>query len=190
MIVTKTEFREIFKIKHASEVSRLLKNKTIVENDSGMIDLEDKKNKKWAAARRKEEKKKEAEQATAEKSSAVNETLNKDSSKIGIEVEILNQKLNEQKQKATLLDLKIAKETKEVVETAVLDKVLMLIFNQLFKDLAELPSIYIDDIISIVKTEKENPKELTVKFLTEKIIQHIKTALDVAENASRKQYSD
>ena len=190
MIVTKTEFREIFKINHASEVSRLLKNKTIVANESGMIDLEDKKNKKWVTARKKEEKKKAAEQATAEKSSEVKATINKDESKIGIEVELLNQKLTEQRQKATLLDLKIAKETKAVVETAVLDKVLMMIFNQLFKDLAELPSIYIDDVVSIIRTEKENPKELTVKFLTEKIIQQIKNALDVAENAARKQYSE
>lgn len=190
MIVTKTEFREIFNINHASEVSRLLKNKTIVANDSGMIDLEDKKNKKWVAARKKAEKKKQAEKATSEKVSDVKSAITKDESKIGIEVELLNQKLAEQKQKATLLDLKIAKETKEVVETAVLDKVLMMIFNQLFQNLAELPSVYIDDIVSIIRTEKENPKELTVKFLTEKIIQHIKNALDIAENTARKHYSE
>ena len=66
----------------------------------------------------------------------------------------------------------------------------MMIFNQLFQNLAELPSVYIDDIVSIIRTEKENPKELTVKFLTEKIIQHIKNALDIAENTARKHYSE
>lgn len=190
MIVTKTEFKEIFGYKHASEVSRLLKTKTIVENESGMINLDDKINKKFAVKRKKELKKKESEEKTGQnKTSESKSGKTKDESQIGIEVEILNQKLKAQQQQATLLDLKIAKETKEVVETAVLDKVLMTIFNQLFQNLAELPSVYVDDIVTIVKTEK-NPKEQTVKFLTDKIIQHIKSSLDVAENAAKKHYSD
>ena len=85
-------------------------------------------------------------------------------------IELLNQKLTEQRAKAKLLDLKIAKETKEVVKTEVLEKSLMLIFNQLFQNLAELPSTYIDDVVTIIKTS-ETPKEQTVKFLTDKIIQ-------------------
>lgn len=182
MIVTKSEFREMFGLKHASEVSRLLKNKTIVANDSGMINLDDKPNKKWVANRKKESKK------TLEPPKTTSTAKGKDDSQIGIEIELLNQKLAEQKQKATLLDLKIAKETKEVVETAVLDKVLMTIFNQMFQNLAELPSIYIDDIVTIVKTEK-NPKEQAVKFLTDKIIQQLQGSLDVAENAAKKHYS-
>ena len=189
MIVTKTEFKEMFGYKYASEVSRLLKRKTIVENDSGMINLDDKINKKFVKERKKELKKKESEQPASGKTTEAKPTKTKDESQIGIEVEILNQKLKAQQQQATLLDLKIAKETKEVVETAVLDKVLMTIFNQLFQNLAELPSIYVDDIVTIVKTEK-NPKEQTVKFLTEKIIQHIKSSLDVAENAAKKHYSE
>lgn len=188
MIVTKTEFKEMFGYKYASEISRLLKRKTIVENDSGMINLDDKVNKKFVKNRKKELKQKESEGQIGQSKTSTKTIKTKDESQIGIEVELLNQKLKAQQQQATLLDLKIAKETKEVVETAVLDKVLMTIFNQLFQNLAELPSIYVDDIVTIIKTEK-NPKEQTVKFLTDKIIQHIKSSLDVAENAAKKHYS-
>lgn len=188
MIVTKSEFREMFGFKHASEISRLLKNKTIVANESGMIDLDDKINKKFVANRKKEEKKKQLQNQEKENLTTSKTGKGKDESQIGIEIELLNQKLAEQKQKATLLDLKIAKETKEVIETTVLNKTLMTIFNQLFQNLAELPSIYIDDIVTIVKTEK-NPKEQAVKFLTDKIIQQIQSSLDVAENAAKKHYS-
>jgi len=183
MIVTKKEFREMFGLKHASELSRLLKNKTIVANESQMIDLDEKTNKKFVANKKREEKKKQAASKPETKP-----TKTKDDSQIGIEIELLNQKLTEQRAKAKLLDLKIAKETKEVVETEVLEKSLMLIFNQLFQNLAELPSTYIDDIVTIIKTS-ETPKEQTVKFLTDKIIQHLQSSLDVAENMARKHFS-
>ena len=41
----------MFGFKHASSVSHLLGDGTIVENDAGMIDLDDKKNKKWVLKR-------------------------------------------------------------------------------------------------------------------------------------------
>ena len=126
MIVTKKEFREMFGLKHASELSRLLKNKTIVANESQMIDLDEKTNKKFVANKKREEKKKQA----ASKSEA-KPTKTKDDSQIGIDI---------------------------------------------------------DDIVTIIKTS-ETPKEQTVKFLTDKIIQHLQSSLDVAENMARKHFS-
>lgn len=181
--VTKKEFSEMFGYKHVSSVSHLVADGKIEADESGMINLDSKKNKKWVKAKEKELKQKR----NTETPLPVPEPKNqKDDSQIGIEIEILNQKLNERQKKTTLLDLKIAKERKEVVETEVLNRVIMTVFDTLFKNLAELPSIYADDIFSIVKSSTS--KEKLVSFLTDKIISHIRSGLDVAENTAKKFY--
>lgn len=51
MLVTKSKFKEMFGYKDLSCISRLLKKGTIVANENGKIDLEDKKNKRWLLLR-------------------------------------------------------------------------------------------------------------------------------------------
>lgn len=182
--VTKKEFSELFGYKHVSSVSHLIADGKIEADESGMINLDSKKNKKWVKAKEKELKQKQNNDAPVAVEPPKNQ---KDDNQIGIEIEILNQKLSERQKKTTLLDLKIAKERKEVVETEVLNRVIMTVFDTLFKNLAELPSIYVDDIVSMVKSSK-TPKETVVKYLTDKIISHIRSSLDVAENTAKKYY--
>lgn len=181
-IVTKKEFSEMFDYKHVSSVSHLIADGKIEADENGMINLDSKKNKKWVKAKEKELAKKTIEPPQVNEEPAKDEPGN-----IGLEIQILNEKLNERQKKTTLLDLKIAKERKEVVETEVLNRVIMTVFDTLFKNLAELPSIYVDDIVSMVKSSK-TPKETLVKFLTDKIISHIRSSLDVAENTAKKYY--
>lgn len=180
MILTKTEFRAMFGYTHASQVSRLIANGSIVITDNKRIDLDDPVNKKWAKTR-----KNELKEARITPNEAPVQQKSED--QLSLEIEVLNQKVKTQKQQSTLLDLKIAKEKREVIETEVLNKVLITVFNALFQNLAELPSIYVDDLIAIIKTNN-SPKEQFVKFLTDKILSQIQSSLDVAENAAQKHY--
>ena len=172
MIVTKKEFQKMFGFNDASSVSHLLRDEKIVANDAGMIDLDHKTNKKWAKAREKTLIKRQKAETQTEEPPKTKEGKNQ----IGTEIELLNQRLLERQKKTTLLDLKIAKERKEVIETEVLNRVIMTVFDSLFKNLAELPSVYIDDIVSTVKSSNA-PKEKLVKFLTDKIISCIYTVI-------------
>lgn len=182
--VTKKEFSEMFGYKHVSSVSHLIADGKIEAEPDGTINLDsNKKNKKWVKAKQKELKNKQLPEPQTETEVPKD---NKPDSGIGLEIQILNEKLNERQKKTTLLDLKIAKERKEVVETEVLNRVIMTVFDTLFKNLAELPSIYADDIFSIVKSSTS--KEKLVSFLTDKIISHIRSGLDVAENTAKKYY--
>jgi len=63
------------------------------------------------------------------------------------------------------------------------------IFDSLSQNLPEIPAIYADDIINIIKSDK-NPKENIVKFLTDKIISQIRSSLENAENTTRKYYEE
>jgi hypothetical protein len=179
---TKKEFSEEFGYKHVSAVTHLIADGKIETEPDGTIKDSNKKNAKWIKARRKELKKKELQETPP----APDKPTKQEPGNIGLEIQILNEKLNERQKKSTLLDLKIAKERKEVVETEVLNRVIMTVFDTLFKNLTELPSIYADDIFSIVKSSKS--KEELVKFLTDKIISHIRSGLDVAENTAKKYY--
>lgn len=181
--VTKQEFSKLFNYKHVSAVSHLIADGKIEAEPDGTINIDtNKKNKKWIKAKERELKKKQIE-PPAEPEPTKSE---KPENEIGLEIQILNEKLNERQKKTTLLDLKIAKERKEVVETEVLNRVIMTVFDTMFKNLAELPSIYADDIFSIVKSSSS--KEKLVSFLTDKIISHIRSGLDVAENTAKKYY--
>ena len=81
---------------------------------------------------------------------------------------MLNARLEEKQQKSELTKLKIAKEKKEVVETDVLNRCIQEIFGDMIKQLTELPNVCAGDIIRTVRSE-ENPKELIIEFLTQKI---------------------
>lgn len=182
MILTKSEFRDEFEFKSLSSVSNLLKAKSIVETPDGKIDLNNKKNKAWANARRKqlneerERKKKEQEEKAA--------LANKQSD---LEFGILNQRLNERLKKNQLLDLKIAEANKEVVGVDVLNRVITSVFDSLFKELAELPSVVSDEIVNMVLSEK-SPSEKVTTFLTDRILKALQSALSIAEKKAKKYY--
>lgn len=180
MILTKTEFSNEFKFNSLSSVSHLLKAGTIVANNDGLIDTNDKRNKAWIKRRRTELKKEKKEKLQQQKQQKPETQLN-------LEIDLLNSKLNEKRNRNKLLDLKIKKESGEVIETSVLNRVLIMIFDDFFKNLAEFPTSYASDIIDIVKAE-ENPKEKLIEFLTEHIISNIKNGLENTRKAAKKYY--
>jgi hypothetical protein len=57
----------------------------------------------------------------------------------------------------------------------------------MIKRLIEIPNIYAGDIIKTVQSE-DNPKELVVEFLTQKISQTLKLGLQSAKEAAKKYY--
>ena len=77
----------------------------------------------------------------------------------------------------------------ELFEIEVVNKAMANIFDSLSQNLPEIPAIYADDIINIIKSDK-NPKENIVKFLTDKIISQIRSSLENAENTTRKYYEE
>ena len=187
MKVKKIEFAKMFDYKSASIVSNLIKSKKLVETKDGLIDLNNKTNKKWIDEHTKNKQKKEIKkQITPPKLPQQQQPKTDD--ELQLQIDFLNQKLVEKQKQTALLDLKIAKERREVVETEVLNRVITIVFDSLFKNLSELPSVYIDDLISIIKTNKKSPKEKAIKFLTDKIILEIKSGIEIAANAAKKYY--
>ncbi len=185
MIITKKKFQEMFELKYLSDVSYLLKKGSIVSNDSGKIDLEDKKNIKWIKTR----------ESKLAKDSNTNQnntsgTTQKTYDQLQLEIEALNQKLSSQnlaEKRAKLLDLRIAKESKEVIEVEVMEKVILLTLDTLFKNLCELPAIYAQDTSDIFKADK-TPIETFVRYFTNKINLEIQNSLDIARNKAVKYY--
>ncbi|MBQ9149853.1 hypothetical protein IJX73_02870 [bacterium] len=184
MILTKSEFRDQFKFKNLSSVSNLLKNGDIVANKDGCIDLQNKKNKKWA-----KEREKKLEQEANEKQAQKELKAQQEAQKHDINYQILQQKLDENLTKAKILNLKYQKENKEVVETEVLNRVITTIFDTLFKNLAELPAKNIEEVLNIFEIN-DKPKEAIIAFLTEKILTILKTALEAAEKKAKKYYEE
>lgn len=175
MILTKSEFKDKFGFKSLSSVSNLLKEKSIVATKDGLIDLNNRKNKQWISRREKELEENEQQ------------TIQKEIDPEQLQFGILNERFNEKLKKNKLLDLKLAEANKEVIGVDVLNRVITMVFDSLFKELVELPNISAEELINIVQIEK-SPKEKIITFLTDKILVSLKTALNTAESSAKKYY--
>jgi hypothetical protein len=181
MILTKTEFSKEFKFNNLSSVSHLISSGKIKVNGDGLIDTNQKENKAWVKNRRSELRKQNKEKKE------VQQAKEKTSSQLSLEIDLLNARLDEKRQKSELAKIKIAQAKKEVIEVAVLNRVLIMTFDDLFKNLLEFPASYASDIVDIVKAN-ENPKEKLVDFLTEHITSNLKNGLENARKAAKKYY--
>ncbi len=181
MILTKSEFKTEFGFKNLSSVSNLLKAKKIIETPDGLIDLNNKKNKKWIESRKKQLQKDDDKKG--QKKSTPEDEIKEGN----LDLDIQHQRLKERLAKNALLDLKLAKENKEVIETEVLNRVIAIIFDSLFRQLSDLPGLYADDILNIVLAG-EGAREKVIAFLTDKILTSLKSALEIAEKQSKKYY--
>ena len=181
MLLTRSEFQKEFRFNTASSVSKLITGGKIAVNEDGYIDTNAKENKGWVSKRRAELRKQKKDAKAAAQGTGKSQT------QLSLELDILTAKLDEKKRRTELLDLKVQKEKKEVIETDVLNRVLIMIFDDLFKNLAEFPNNYASEIINIVKAEKE-PKEKLIEFLTDHIITNLKTGLDNTRKAAKKYY--
>lgn len=189
MILTKEEFEKHYNFNSQSAVCRLIREKKIKLNKDGLIDTNDEENASYCQKR---EEKINRLQAKKDKSEKVVETSKqqknqKSADQLALEIDLLNARLEEKQQKSELTKLKIAKEKKEVIETDVLNRCIQEIFGDMIKRLTEIPNIYAGDIIKTVQAE-ENPKELIVEFLTQKISQTLKLGLQSAKEAAKKYY--
>lgn len=188
MILTKEEFEKQYNFNSQSGVCRIIREKKIRLNKDGMIDTSDEYNIPYCT-KREERIKKQQNKQTKEK--VVEEIKTKKNQKsadeIALSIDLLNARLDEKRQRSELMRLKIAKEQNEVIETEVLNRCIQEIFSDMIKNLAELPNIYAGDLIKIVQSE-EQPKEIIVEFLTQKITSTLKLGLTSAKTATKKYY--
>lgn len=188
MILTKEEFEKQYNFNSQSGVCRIIREKKIRLNKDGMIDTSDGYNIPYCT-KREERIKKQQNKQTKEK--VVEEIKTKKNQKsadeIALSIDLLNARLDEKRQRSELMRLKIAKEQNEVIETEVLNRCIQEIFSDMIKNLTELPNIYANDLIKIVQSE-EQPKEIIVEFLTQKITSTLKLGLTSAKTATKKYY--
>lgn len=175
MLITKSEFRDKFGYGDSSSVSHLLGDGSIVANDEGKIDLNHPVNKKFIRQRQKKLKDKAKKDAEFE------------AKQLKLETDLSDQKLLSQQHKNTLLEIKIAKERGEVIETAVLSKVVNITFGTLFKQLSEMPLNIVDQIVDYVRVD-EDPREKIIKLLVDSITANLQSGLKLAENTAKKYY--
>lgn len=183
MILTKKEFSNRFGFEHQSSVSKLISKGDIVVDNDGKIDLDERKNKSWAKKRDKYLKSEKEKQEKAEQLK-----LQLEQKKNDVEYEIKNQQLNSHLTKNKLLDLKLAKESGTVVETALLSKVIETTFDTLFKRLLNLPSQVSKELINIVLKDEGTAKENVTTFLTNRIKSELEQALKMSEQRAKKLY--
>lgn len=188
MILTKEEFEKQYNFNSQSGVCRIIREKKIRLNKDGMIDTSDEYNIPYCTKREERIKKQQSKQ-TKEKVVEEIKTKKKQKSadEIALSIDLLNARLDEKRQRSELMRLKIAKEQNEVIETEVLNRCIQEIFSDMIKNLTELPNIYANDLIKIVQSE-EQPKEIIVEFLTQKITSTLKLGLTSAKTATKKYY--
>lgn len=175
MLITKSEFRDKFGYTDSSSVSHLLGDGSIVATDEGKIDLDHPVNKKFIKQRQKKLKERAKKDAEFE------------AKQLKLETDLSDQRLLERQYKNTLLELKIAKERGEVIETAVLIKVVNVTFGTLFRQLSEMPLNIVDQIVDYVRVDKE-PREKIIKLLVDSITANLQSGLKLAENTAKKYY--
>ena len=171
-------------------LQRLIADKKLVVNKDGDIDDTSEENRDICQKRRERlaniEKKKKKEETPKQSASPKGK---KSGDELSLEIDILNAKLNDIKNRTELTNIKIQKEKREVVETSVLNKVIKYAFQEMMQSLTELPSVCSSEIIELVQAEK-NPKEALVEYLTSNLTASIKTGLENARVAAKKYYED
>lgn len=189
MILTKEEFEKHYNFNSQSAVCRLIREKKIKLNKDGLIDTNDEENASYCQKREEKVNRLQSKKGKSEKvvETSKQQKNQKSADQLALEIDLLNARLEEKQQKSELTKLKIAKEKKEVIETDVLNRCIQEIFGDMIKRLTEIPNIYAGDIIKTVQAE-ENPKELIVEFLTQKISQTLKLGLQSAKEAAKKYY--
>lgn len=188
MILTKEEFEKQYNFNSQSGVCRIIREKKIRLNKDGMIDTSDEYNIPYCTKREERIKKQQNKQTKEKVVEEIKTKKNKKSAdEIALSIDLLNARLDEKRQRSELMRLKIAKEQNEVIETEVLNRCIQEIFSDMIKNLTELPNIYANDLIKIVQSE-EQPKEIIVEFLTQKITSTLKLGLTSAKTATKKYY--
>ncbi len=179
MLLSIKEFAEEYGYSGVNSVYKLIQKKKIIVNNDKLIDT--KLNEDFCQKRK--------EILNAQKNGTATTKTEKNSHQLTLQIDELNAKLDERRLRGELLKLKIAKDKGSVVETSVLNNVIKMTFEDMMKTLVEFPNIYANDIINLVRAEEE-PKEILVEFLTDKVTEAIKMGLANAKQAAKKYYKE
>jgi len=179
MLYTKTEFAKNVLDVEPPRLSALINKKKIVANKDGKIDDENKVNAKYLIERQGNIKKFEAPKGRYD---GVNpdEVYEAQSGKEKLETQLLEERISKEKSANILISLKLAKDKKEIVETELLNKIIIGSFDSLFKTILEYPNNIADELIDIVKTS-ESPRTDIIQILTLGIGELLKKSLSEAE---------
>ena len=186
--ITKAELARRFKV-NQSRINALLNDKKIYETSDGLIDLDDPRNVAYI-----EERKLTVPKYTGvptKEELQTEEDVEDDGlikiSGIGKNDPLYLEKVAKYKKENILLDLKIATAKKEVIETEVLNKVIIQSYEIFHNLLLEAPLQIIDEIRNLVLTG-QHQNDLDLKLLISKNEEIYKNGLEQARKALKRFY--
>lgn len=186
--ITKAELARRFKV-NQSRINALLNDKKIYETSDGLIDLDDPRNVAYI-----EERKLTVPKYTGvptKEELQTEEDIEDDglikNLGIGKNDPLYQEKVFKYKKENILLDLKIAALKKEVIETEVLNKVIMQSYEIFHNLLLEAPLQIIDEIRNLVLTG-QHQNDLDLKLLISKNEEIYKNGLEQARKALKRFY--
>lgn len=187
-IITKAELARRFKV-NQSRINALLNDKKVYETEDGLIDLDDPRNKAYIEERK----------LTVPKYTGIptkDELQTEDDIEDENLVKIIGtakndplyqEKVQKYKKENVLLDLKIAAAKKEVVETEVLNKIIMQSYEIFHNLLLEAPLQIIDEIRNLILTG-QHQNDLDLKIMVSKNEEIYKNGLEQTRKALKRFY--
>ena len=162
-----------------NRITKLIADGKLVVNAKNKIDTEDEHNKRYLEFERAENRRKFYKADDEEVQEPSEEDLEIVKSKYKLEVEYLKERTLKEKTNNKILNLKLRREKREVVDTDTLNRVILHSYDFLFKNILEMPSLIVDEMLDISK--KEDPRNLVIKFLTKKLDRILRDSLDSAK---------
>lgn len=186
--ITKAELARHFKV-NQSRINALLSEKKIFETNDGLIDLDDLRNQAYIEKRKETvpkytgipTRKDLLDEDDIEDKELIRRpgTLKDDP--------LYSEKVKKYQKENELLDLKLATAKKEVVETEVLNKIIIQSYEIFHNLLLEAPTQIIDEIRNLILTG-QHQDDLDLKLLVSKNEEIYKNGLEQARKALKRFY--
>ena len=186
--ITKAELARRFNV-NQSRINALLSEKKIFETDDGLIDLDDLRNQTYIE-KRKETVPKYTGIPTREDLLDEDDIEDKELIRRSGTLKddpLYSEKVKKYQKENELLDLKLATAKKEVVETEVLNKIIIQSYEIFHNLLLEAPTQIIDEIRDLILTG-QHQDELDLKLLVSKNEEIYKNGLEQARKALKRFY--
>ena len=186
--ITKAELARRFNV-NQSRINALLSEKKIFESDDGLIDLDDLRNQAYIE-KRKETVPKYTGIPTKEELWDEDDIEDKELIRRSGTLKddpLYSEKVKKYQKENELLDLKLATAKKEVVETEVLNKIIIQSYEIFHNLLLEAPTQIIDEIRDLILTG-QHQDDLDLKLLVSKNEEIYKNGLEQARKALKRFY--
>lgn len=186
--ITKAELARRFNV-NQSRINALLSEKKIFESDDGLIDLDDLRNQAYIE-KRKETVPKYTGIPTKEELWDEDDIEDKELIRRPGTLkddQLYSEKVKKYQKENELLDLKLATAKKEVVETEVLNKIIIQSYEIFHNLLLEAPTQIIDEIRDLILTG-QHQDDLDLKLLVSKNEEIYKNGLEQARKALKRFY--